>query len=206
MVTVTTGAKHPIDPNNSALLLMDLQNDLVKGGMPVEPMGSEALIGSCQKVISKAREVGIPIVYVREAYRPDDVGESPPLLGAKPSSGGGSSLTDGTRGAEIVAELSPRPEDIVVTKMTASPFNDTVLEVYLRRLGVEMLLLAGYSTTGVVAGCLRSARDKDYDCVVIRDCCGARTVQEQEVLMDITFPRMAWVATSDEVIQAIKRR
>lgn len=63
--------------------------------------------------------------------------------------------------------------------------------------------MTGYSTTGVVEGSLRDAKDKDYDCVVVRDCCAAATEQEQSTCMDIVFPRMAWVADADEVIAAI---
>ena len=92
----------------------------------------------------------------------------------------------------------------MVTKHTTSPFNTTDIEVYLRRYGITTLILTGYSTTGVVEGSLRDARDKDYDCVVVRDCCAAGTVQEHDTCMDIVFPRMAWVAGVDEVIAAIK--
>ena len=192
-----------IDGKRSALLLMDLQNELIKGAIPVIPMGGIALIASCQKVLTKARAVRMPVVHVRVGRRPDG-GDTPrPLIGAS-SATGGPRLIEGTRDAEIVSELAPRPEDFVVTKHTTSPFHNTDIEVYLRRVGVKTLLLAGYSTTGVVEGCLRDAKDKDYDCVVIRDCCAAGTVQEQDVCMDILFPRMAWVATADEVVRAIR--
>ena len=114
------------------------------------------------------------------------------------------SLIEGSEGAAIVAELAPRPEDVVVTKHTTSPFHTTDLSVYLRRFGISTLLLTGYSTTGVVEGSLRDARDQDYDCVVVRDCCAAGTVQEHDTCMDIVFPRMAWVASVDEVINAMR--
>ena len=190
-----------IDPKVSALLLMDLQNDVIKGGLlPIHP----DLISNCQKVLSKARQVGMPVVYVRVANRPDRKDAPPPPLGASSPGGGGPALIEGTPGAEVVEELAPRPEDFIVTKHTTSPFNSTDIEVYLRRLGVTTLLLCGYSTTGVVEGALRDAREKDYDCAVISDCRGAQTPQEQEVCLRVVFPRMGWVATTDEVIDAIK--
>ena len=92
----------------------------------------------------------------------------------------------------------------MVIKHTTGPFNTTDIEVYLRRFGVKTLILTGYSTTGVVEGSLRDARDKDYDCVVVRDCCAAATAQEHNTCMDIVFPRMAWGASLDEVVDAIK--
>ena len=193
-----------LDPKTSALLLQDLQNELIKGSRPVVPLSGAALIANCQKLLTKARAVGMPIIYVRVARRPDLKDAPRPPLGTPPASSGAPSLIEGSDGAAIVVELAPRPEDVVVTKHTTSPFHTTDLGVYLRRFGISTLLLTGYSTTGVVEGSLRDARDLDYDCVVVRDCCAAATVQEHDTCMDIVFPRMAWVASADEVISAIR--
>jgi nicotinamidase-related amidase len=193
-----------LNPTTSALLLQDLQNELIKGNRPVVPLSGAALIANCQKLLTKARAVGIPVIHVRVARRPDLKDAPRPPLGTPPGPSGGPSLIEGSEGAAIVAELTPRPEDVVVTKHTTSPFHTTDLGVYLRRFGISTLLLTGYSTTGVVEGSLRDARDQDYDCVVVRDCCAAATVQEHDTCMDIIFPRMAWVASVDEVINAIR--
>lgn len=193
-----------LNPKTSALLLQDLQNELIKGHRPVVPLSGTALIANCQKLLTKARAVGMPVIHVRVARRLDLKDAPRPPLGTPPGGSGAPSLIEGSDGAAIVAELAPRPEDVVVTKHTTSPFHTTDLEVYLRRFGVSTLILTGYSTTGVVEGSLRDARDQDYDCVVVRDCCAAGAVQEHDTCMDIVFPRMAWVASVDEVINAIR--
>ena len=193
-----------LNPKTCALLLQDLQNELIKGNRPVVPLRGAALIANCQKLLTKARAVGMPVIYVRVARRPDLKDAPRPPLGTPPGSSGAPSLIEGSEGAAIVAELAPRPEDVVVTKHTTSPFHTTDLGVYLRRFGISTLLLTGYSTTGVVEGSLRDARDQDYDCVVVRDCCAAATMQEHDTCMDIVFPRMAWVASVDEVINAMR--
>jgi nicotinamidase-related amidase len=193
-----------LNPKTSALLLQDLQNELIKSSRPVVPLSGAALIANCQKLLTKARSVGMPVIHVRVARRPDLKDAPRPPLGTSPGASGAPSLIEGSEGAAIVAELTPRSEDVVVTKHTTSPFHTTDLGVYLRRFGVSTLLLTGYSTTGVVEGSLRDARDQDYDCVVVRDCCAAATVQEHDTCMDIVFPRMAWVASVDEVINAIR--
>ena len=193
-----------LNPKTSALLLQDLQNELIKGNRPVVPLSGAALIANCQKLLTRARAVGMPIIYVRVARRPDLKDAPRPPLGTPPGTSGAPSLIEGSEGATIVAELAPRPEDVIVTKHTTSPFHTTDLGVYLRRFGISTLLLTGYSTTGVVEGSLRDARDQDYDCVVVRDCCAAATVQEHDTCMDIVFPRMAWVASADEVISAMR--
>lgn len=193
-----------LNPQTSALLLQDLQNELIKGSRPVVPLSGAELIANCQKLLAKARAVGMSVIYVRVSRRPDLRDAPRPPLGTPPGAAGAPSLIEGTEGAAIVAELAPRPEEVVVTKHTTSPFYTTDLGVYLRRFGIATLLLTGYSTTGVVEGMLRDARDQDYDCVVVRDCCAAATVQEHDTCMDLVFPRMAWVASVEEVINAIR--
>jgi len=194
-----------LNPQTSALLLQDLQNELIKGSRPVVPLSGAALLANCQRLLAKARAVGMPVIYVRVSRRPDLRDAPRPPLGTPPGASAAPGLIEGSEGAAIVAELAPRPEDVIITKHTTSPFHTTDLGVYLRRFGVSTLLLTGYSTTGVVEGSLRDARDQDYDCVVVRDCCAAATVQEHDTCMDLVFPRMAWVASVDEVINAIRR-
>ena len=196
-------AQVTLNPKTSALLLQDLQNEIIKGSRPVVPLSGAQLIANCQKLLAKARAVGMLVIYVRVSRRPDLKDAPRPPLGAS-SGGGAPGLIEGTAGAEVVAELAPRPEDVVITKHTTTPFHTTDIGVYLRRFGISTLILTGYSTTGVVEGTLRDARDQDYDCVVVRDCCAAATVQEHETCVDLVFPRMAWVATVDEVINAIR--
>src|SRR5882724_5435262 len=193
-----------LNPQTTALLLQDLQNELIKGSRPVAPLSGASLIANCQKLLAKARAVGMPVIYVRVSRRPDLRDAPRPPLGTPASAGGTPSLIEGTEGAAIVTELAPRTGDVVVTKHTTSPFHTTDVEVYLRRFGITTLILTGYSTTGVVEGTLRDARDQDYDCVVVRDCCAAATVQEHDTCMDIVFPRMGWVASVDEVIKALR--
>jgi nicotinamidase-related amidase len=193
-----------INPKTSALLLQDLQNDIIKSNRPVVPMGSAELIANCRKLLAKARQVGMPVIYVQVIRRRDLKDAPRPPLGAAAAPAGGPALIEGTEGAKVVSELAPRPGEVVVTKHTTSPFHTTDIGVYLRRFGVSTLVLTGYSTTGVVEGSLRDARDQDYDCVVVRDCCAAGTAQEHDTCMDMVFPRMAWVAGVDEVISAIR--
>jgi len=109
----------------------------------------------------------------------------------------------GTVEQQIVEELTPEPGDFIVTKHTISPFNNTDIEVYLRRAGAENIILMGYSTTAVIMGSFRDAVDKDYNVAVVSDACAAGTKEEHEVSMNLIFPRNGWVGTSDEVIAAI---
>ena len=107
-----------LNPQTTALLLQDLQNDLIKGSRPVVPLSGAQLIANCQKLLTKAHAVGMPVIYVRVSRRPD-MKDAPRLpFGTPPDTGGPPSLIEGTWGAEVVAELAPRPADVVVTKHT----------------------------------------------------------------------------------------
>ena len=194
-------AEVKLSPQNTGLLIQDMQNDIVKSGRPVVPLGETVLIANCKKLLVQARKLNVPVLYVQVTRRADGrdipkaaLGSDMPL-GAPP-------LVAGSQGAEIVSELSPLPSEPIITKHTTSPFNTTDIEVYLRRFGITTLILTGYSTTGVVEGSLRDAKDKDYDCVVASDCCSAATEQEHLICMDIVFPRMGWVASGDEIMSA----
>jgi len=193
-----------IDPKTTALLLQDLQEELLKGDRPVAPLSGAELIANCKKLLSKAREVGMLVIYVKVTRRSDMKDAPRPAFGTPLGTPAPRMLIEGTPGAEIVSELAPQPEDVVVTKHTTSPFNTTDIEVYLRRFGISNLILTGYSTTGVVEASLRDARDQDYDCVVVSDCCAAGSIEEHTSRMDLTFPRSAWVANVDEVVAAIR--
>ena len=192
-----------IHARGAALLLQDLQNDLIKGSRPVQPLDGATLIANCCSLLAAARSLDMPVIHVRTSRRPDlkDLPHQP--LGSKPFSGT-QTLIEGTWGSQIVSEIEIRPEDPVVTKHTTSPFHTTDIGVYLRRFGITTLVLTGYSTTGVVESMLRDARDFDYQCVVARDCCAAPTAQEHEVCMDIVFPRMAWVASTGQIVSVLK--
>ena len=65
MADVTLHAK------TTALLLQDLQNELIKGSRPVVPLSGAELIANCQTLLAKARAVGMPVIYVRVSRRPD---------------------------------------------------------------------------------------------------------------------------------------
>jgi nicotinamidase-related amidase len=194
-----------INSQTTALLIQDMQNELIKGSMmPQLPLSGADIIANSVRLLEKARSVNMPVIYVVVNRRTDRRDAPRPPFGAPPSAAdAGPRLTEGTHDAQVVDELAPQPSDPVIVKHTTSPFNTTDIEVYLRRFGIDTLILTGYSTTGVVEGSLRDARDKDYDCIVARDCCAAGTAEEHNVCMDTIFPRMAWVADADEVIAAI---
>ncbi len=89
----------PLPAKASALLLQDLQNDLLKGTRPVVPLSGTELITNCQQLLTTARAVGLLVVYVRVSRRPDLKDAPRPPLGTATGVAGPSLLIEGTAGS-----------------------------------------------------------------------------------------------------------
>ena len=87
--------------------------------------------------------------------------------------------------------VAPEPGDIVVTKRRVSAFTGSDLDVVLRSLGVVKLVLTGIATSGVVLSTLPEAADRDYELVVLADCCADADPEVHRVLLEKVFPRQA---------------
>jgi len=98
----------------------------------------------------------------------------------------------------IFKDVTPEKDDIVVTKRRVSAFTGSDLEVVLRSLGVNKLVLSGIATSGVVLSTVRQAADKDYQLIVLSDCCADGDPQVHETLLTKIFPRQTEVLSVDE--------
>ena len=108
-------------------------------------------------------------------------------------------LADGGPDAEIHPDVAPEPGDLVVTKRRVGPFSTTDLAARLQERGVETLVLAGISTSGVVLSTVREAADRDYRLLVLADCCADRDPEVHRVLLERVFPCQADVVASADL-------
>ncbi len=108
-------------------------------------------------------------------------------------------LQEGSRGAEIIDELKPGPDDMVIIKHRASVFYATELEVLVRALGVKTLLLSGFSTARAVESAARDAHNRDIHCIVASDCCWARTPELHENSLKSIADWFGQVMTAEEI-------
>lgn len=193
-----------IKPEESALLLIDMQNEFLHEKGAFAQMGmwrfaKEAkTIENTKKVISLAHKAEIPVIYVRIVYRPGypDVGET--VLGKAMKDA--EACKKGSWGAEIVDELKPTPTDYIIEKRRVSAFYNTDLETLLRSLGRRTLIIAGVVTNFCVEGTVRSAVDRDFDVIALADCTASTTREAQEFAMKNIFPMLGSVATTEELI------
>jgi nicotinamidase-related amidase len=119
-----------------------------------------------------------------------------------PFSAATTDLVSGTPGVEIIPELKPQPEDYVIKKHRWSSFHQTHLLLSLHTAGIDTVMLAGGAIDIGVASTAYSARDNDFNLIVLRDVCTG----EPDILamfMDRIFPKFARVMTVDEAISQI---
>jgi nicotinamidase-related amidase len=112
--------------------------------------------------------------------------------------GAGVAMEESNPATAIHPAVAPQDGDIVVTKRRVSAFSGSDLDVVLRALQVDGLVLAGIATSGVVLSTLRAAADMDFRCTVLSDCCADGDEEVHRVLTTKVFPRQAAVHTVDE--------
>jgi nicotinamidase-related amidase len=195
---VTLADKLSLEPKTTALLLMDFQRMVVDS----YAVDKEALLGRVKRLAVTARNSGIIVIHVAVGFQLGypEISARNPVFSSLKAAG---LLATGHPTTEIHPELTPQPGDVVVTKQRVSAFTGTNLDMILRSNNIDMLLLTGILTQGVVLSTLRHAADMDYRAVVLADGCSDKDPEVQRVLMEKIFPFQARVATVEEVIGAL---
>ncbi len=183
--------------NRSALLVMDVQNGIVQRLAEISEV-----MGPFQRAVNAARRSGIPVIFVRVAFR-DGYPEVSAMNKSFSAITGSSRMTISDAETQIHDSVAPRPDEPVVTKLRVSAFAGSDLEVILRSRKIDTLVLTGIATSGVVLSTLREAADKDYGLVVLSDACLDADPEVHRVLVEKLFPRQADVLTVDAWAEAL---
>lgn len=144
-----------------ALLVIDMLNDFALPGAPLEVPETRAVIPAIQREINRARRKGMPVIYVCDTHAPDDREFR--------KFGWPAHAVKGTKGAEIIQELKPAKDEIVIPKDTYSGFFHTKLDETLKKLGVDALRLTGCVTHICVLFTASDAVLRDYRVTVVQD-------------------------------------
>lgn len=180
-----------METSRAALLVMDVQNGVVERFAP----GPGAL-APLVRAVEAARESGVPVIYVRVAFR-EGYPEISPRNKSFSALGNRGDLGAGGGSTQVHASVAPRPGEVVVTKLRVSAFAGSDLEVVLRARGIETLVLTGIATSGVVLSTVREAADRDYRLIVLSDACLDADPEVHRVLVEKVFPRQADVMTAE---------
>jgi ureidoacrylate peracid hydrolase len=217
-----------IDITKTAVIVVDMQNDFGSVGGMFERAGIDIsmirnAISPIAKVLHEARPAGIKIIYLKMAFRPDlsDLGspDSPNRvrhLGIgvgqtvrAPDGTDSRTLIRDTWSTDIVPELAPQADDIVVYKHRFSGFYQTDLDAILTQLGVKYLIVTGCTTSVCVESTVRDAMFRDFQCVLLTDCMAepigeglSRSNHDASLLvMQALF---GWVSDSAEFVKAVE--
>lgn len=163
-------------------LVMDMMNDLVaEDGFNAQTYGVQVkernVLENTANAIAAARAAEAKVGYVRVGFSPDyreAPANSPIFSGARKNE----IFQLGTKGTEVHPALAPAEGDFDIVKHRVSPFYGTSLEPILRAHAIERIVMCGVSTNGVVHSGAREAHDRDYEVVILEDCCAGVTPDE----------------------------
>lgn len=190
--------------SSSIYLVLDMMNDLIHDEGPNgraaygEQVRARQLIAKTRTAIDKARAAGVPVGFVRVGFSPD-YRECPPnspiFAGARKNG----IFKLGTWGTEVHPGLGQQAGDFDIIKHRVSPFYSTTLGAVLRAQGVNRIYCSGVSTNAVVQAMVREGHDRDFEVIVLEDCCCAPSDEEHTQAV-ASFKRFCQLTTSPDVV------
>lgn len=203
-----------IEIEKTGLLFFDVLNGYYHLASPAAKERKKPMIDNAVLLMKAARKTGIPIFFGKGSHREDEgttvLINSDTNIPLKPWPDGivtmvKANTVEGKSSSEVIPELEPSPNDYHLPKHRWSAFFQTYLDLALRARKIDTLIISGGSTDVGVASTVFAGRDMDYNFIVVRDACATNHDQRaHDVLMDLIFPRMSRVRTTDQVLRMIE--
>jgi gluconolactonase len=197
-----------IDPRRTALILQDLQNDVMIAGGAFAATGSpdhaiqQNVVANARRLAHAARRAGVTVIHVWmicEPGHPKLAQHAPLFQGLK----GENALVRGTWGAAPATGLEPQPGDLVVEKMSMSAWETSRLESYLNHARIDTIVNCGAWTNMSVEHTARTAADKGFRVILPEDACSTMNADWHRASIDFAMQNVATVTDVDTVIRAL---
>ena len=197
-----------LDADRSALIIQDLQNDVIGEGGAFADSGAPAhaksqnVVENVKRLADAARQAGMPVVhvhYIVEEGAPGLKQNAPLFIGVKEAN----ALVRGSWGAAPVDGLEPQPGDHVVEKMRMNGFYDTRLDILLRGLGAETIVITGAWTNMSIEHTARHGADAGYEVLVVSDGTSTTGDEWQQAALNYAMTNVARVVSTEEAVQAL---
>lgn len=211
---------HPLEPGRTALLVIDMQRGFLEPGAALEVPPGRDLIPGLQRLIAACRAAEVPVIFTQFVYetaipclRGDPFGvEHLPRVPGKPTGFGfpssncllGPLADDGPDSLEIVAELAPQPDELVIRGHTYDKFYGTPLELALRCRDIRHLIVTGVVTDVCVNCTLLSAANRDFRVTAATDGVATLWPELQQACFQIWSRKFAKLRTINELCDALK--
>lgn len=196
------------DGSGRAVIVVHCQVDIVKregafGEFFADMVDKMGIVSRTKSVLKESRASGVPIFYLRICFRtgyPDLIPNNA-LLGLVPEK---RALLDGEPGAEIIEELTPEEDDVVVDHRRMSGFYGSDLKTVLDKHGVDTLVMTGVATNVSVEATARAGIDLGYNVVVLSDCCTADSQETHDASLGTLGLLASEVTSSEEFLKTLK--
>ena len=193
---VLTELRELASPRRAALLLVDMQQDFVAADGAFASLGIDVSMYAeirprLAGLLAAARRHGVLVVHIQNTALPGGMSDSPAqirfnLRMHQAARGDGPPLrytVPGTPGHAFVRDLSPLPDELVVSKYRSSAFWGTNLELLLRSNGIETVIVGGCTTEGCVESTARDAMFCDHYVIIAEDCVGSDDKEQHDASM-----------------------
>ncbi len=211
---------YPFPSDHIALVVIDMQRDFLEDGGFGAALGNDltpvaAIVPTVARLIEGCRQVGIPVIHTKEAHKPD-LSDCPPAKRLRGNSAlkigdvgpMGRILISGEPGNDIVAELAPLENELVIEKPGKGAFYATDLGAFLADNQITHLILAGVTTEVCVQTTMREANDRGYECLLAEDATASYFPDFKEATLEMVRAQGAivgWTATTDQILEAMEK-
>jgi nicotinamidase-related amidase len=173
--------------DNAALIVLDLQ--VATAGLPSTPNAAAEIFNRSAGLAKAFRDKGLPVVWVNVAGASSARTQTEMQMGELPDNW-----------TELPDELGVAPSDKTFTKFGWGAFHDERMDALLKEIGVGQVFLTGVTTSQAVESTARSAHERNYNVVVVTDAIGDLDSEAHEHSVNRVFPKIAELATAEEVL------